>query len=99
MSSSADSSIPKPLAAPGRTAASNQMAPLSGLENALDTGGEEAKRALSEALARVDDLAGRTKGVIASGANRAEYARLSALARACETAKQILAQYTPKGGT
>ena len=97
MSSAADNSMPKPLAAPGRPADSSQMAPITELELALDRGGDTAEKAIAEALVRLEDLADRTRRAMASGVVREEYARLSELAKACQIAKGILAQYGPGG--
>lgn len=97
MSSAADASLPKPLAAPGRPADSSQMAPLTELELALDMGGDAAEKAITEALVRLEDLADRTRRAMASGVAREEYARLSQLAKACQIAKGILVEYRPGG--
>ncbi|MGB3068123.1 MAG: hypothetical protein WBC18_06235 [Ottowia sp.] len=98
MSSSTDTSSPRPLSAPGKAVEPGGLGPISELEKALAGPKEEAQAAIEAADARLASLAQRTKQAIAAGSDPAGFARLRAVAKACETAREILGKAASSGG-
>lgn len=98
MSSSAHSSFPRQIAAPGRVVEPVGLGPLSELEVALEGSQEQAGKVLAAAGIRLAALAQRTRQAMAAGMDPTEFARLRAVARACESAQEILDRSAPSSG-
>lgn len=83
-------SIPSCVAPPGRVTASNEMEPISRLEESLAGSETEASEAVNAARERVKSLAEQAERGLRRGASSNDFAALSALVRACEAAQDIL---------
>lgn len=83
-------SVPSSVAPPGRVIASNEIEPISRLEEALAGSETEAREAVNSARQLVKNLSERAERALRRGASSNEFAALSALVRACETAQDIL---------
>lgn len=95
MTDSIHSSVPSRLDPPGRVTDSDEMGPISRLEEALAGSETEAREAVNAARERVKNLADRVEQALKRGASSNEFTALSALVRACETAQDILNKATP----
>lgn len=95
MTDSNHSFVPSRLAPPGRATASDEMGSVSGLEKALAGSEAEAREAINAAGQGVKNLAERVERALRRGASSNEFATLSALARACEAAQDILNKVSP----
>lgn len=98
MPSSTRSSFPRQIAAPGKAVEPVGLGPLSDLEAALEGSEEQAGKALAAAGARLASLAQRIRQAMAAGIDPIEFARLQAVARACESAQEILDRMALSGG-
>ena len=99
MSSDADSLNPKSINAPGTPTASVPFGPLSELEAALSGEPSKARDAAAVASAQLDKMVQRTQQALAAGAPAVEFAQLSAVLKACHTAKEILDRAVTRGGS
>lgn len=95
MTDSNHSFVPSRFAPPGRVTASDEMGSISSLEKALSGSEAEAGEAINAAREGVRNLVERVERAQRLGASSSEFASLSALARACETAQEILNKVSP----
>ncbi|WP_156909569.1 hypothetical protein [Ottowia thiooxydans] len=97
MSDDAHFSKPQRICAPGRAQDLVSLGPLSELETALTGEPEQVRAALLLAGERIDALAQRARQAIGRGVPSAEFAQLSAILKACESAREILDAAAPTG--
>lgn len=98
MSSSIHPSLPRQIAAPGKAVELPGLGPLSELEAALEGSEEQAEKALATAGARLTSLAQHIRHAMTAGIGPTEFARLHAVAKACESAQEILDRAAPSSG-